>query len=53
MSYGVAANTRIAGATDGTFLDDLTTGMSFPTSYLVLLLYHLHLYISRTMAQNG
>jgi hypothetical protein len=34
MSHGVAVNTRIAGAAQGNFLDDLTTRMSFPTSDL-------------------
>ena len=38
MSYGVAVNTQIAGAAQGDFLDDLTTSMSFPTLYLVVLL---------------
>lgn len=39
MSPGVAANTRLAGAAQGNFLDDLTNRMSFqPTSNLVLLL---------------
>ena len=38
MSYGVAVNTRIAGAAQGDFLDDLTTRVSFPTLDLVLLL---------------
>lgn len=52
MSHGVAINTRIAGAAQGDFLDDLTTRMSFPTPY-VLLLKHSHLYISRTMARTG
>jgi len=38
MSHGVAINTRIAGAAQGDFRDDLTARMSFPISYLVLLL---------------
>ena len=38
MSHGIAVNTRIAGAAQGDFRDDLTTGMSFPTSDLDLLL---------------
>ncbi len=29
MSHGVAANTRLAGAAQGNFLDDLTNRMSF------------------------
>ncbi len=38
MSYGIATWTRLAGAAQGTFLDDLTTRMSSPTSTLILLL---------------
>ena len=39
MSLGIAANTRLAGAAQGNFLDDLTNRMSFqPISDLVLLL---------------
>lgn len=32
MAYSVAANTRLAGAAIGNFLDDLTNRMSLPTS---------------------
>ena len=36
MSHGIAANTRLAGAAQGNFLDDLTNRMLFPTPSLVL-----------------